>query len=284
MTSRSGQKGSFSGALVQSSWHKGKERSYLLAFVSPKRNKNLHHGWRAYCELLQKWKVPALWDFLGKRGLTVTGNKELLVNPTVICITAHNIHIAVQCLLLFGGLIKTYLYITSGDLSNIITSLRIVSTITFWRQWSGVGPYQTQGPGSMNLCSWSAFHDFSVVIQIRWKFHAVHIRDLVKWSLWNFAHGTTFVQNCVTIWFPTMKLHLKSSFHRIKITMGKSFMNWAPGVRLNINRCHLTGRSIYTWVLWYWYRIFIMESPIPERWHLINSILSKVANPSHSLP
>ena len=69
--------------------------------------------------------------FLGKRGLTVTGNKELLVNPTVICITAHNIHIAVQCLLLFGGLIKSYLYITSGDLSNIITSLRIVSTITF---------------------------------------------------------------------------------------------------------------------------------------------------------
>ena len=63
----------------------------------------------------KKWKVTALRDFLGKRGLTVTGNKELLVNHTVMCITAHNI--LPQCLLLFGGLIKSYLHITSGDLS-----------------------------------------------------------------------------------------------------------------------------------------------------------------------
>ena len=42
----------------------------------------------------KKWKVSALQDFLGKRGLTVTGNKEIRVNHTVMCITAHNIHIA----------------------------------------------------------------------------------------------------------------------------------------------------------------------------------------------
>ena len=138
MTSRSGQKGSFPGALVQS-WRKGKERSHLLAIVSPKSNKKLNHGWRAYCELLKKkkkWKVTALRDFLGKRGLTVTGNKELLVNHTVMCITmitAHDIHIAAMFVIVWGF------------------DYALCQQNTFWRQWSGVGPYQTQGPASTNL-------------------------------------------------------------------------------------------------------------------------------------
>ena len=46
--------------------------------------------------------MTALQDFLGKRGLTVTGNKELLVNHTVMCITAHNIHIAAMFVIVWG--------------------------------------------------------------------------------------------------------------------------------------------------------------------------------------
>ena len=46
--------------------------------------------------------MTALREFLGKRGLTVTGNKELLVNHTVMCITAHNIHIATMFVIVWG--------------------------------------------------------------------------------------------------------------------------------------------------------------------------------------
>ena len=34
-------------------------------------------------------------------------------------------------------------------------------------------------------------NDFSLVIQIRGKFHSTLIQVQVMWSLWNFAHGTT---------------------------------------------------------------------------------------------
>ena len=112
-----------------------------------------------------------------------------------------------------------------------------------------------------------SIHDFSVVIQIRWKYHVVQIRDWLKWSLWNVAHGTAVVQNFVAIWFPTMKLHLKSSFHRIKIRMGKSFMNWAPWSSSQYKDVILQV-DLYTWVLWYWYRIFIMEIPIGPTWKM----------------
>ena len=46
--------------------------------------------------------MPAVRDFLGKRGLTVTGNKELLVNHTVMCITAHDMHIAAMFVIVWG--------------------------------------------------------------------------------------------------------------------------------------------------------------------------------------
>ena len=36
-------------------------------------------------------------------------------------------------------------------------------------------------------------NDFSLVIQIRWKLHFALIQVVAKWSLWNFAHGTTAV-------------------------------------------------------------------------------------------
>ena len=57
-------------------------------------------------------------------------------------------------------------------------------------------------------------NDFSIVIQIL-------IQVVVKWLLWNCAHGMPavllwYVQNCVAIWFPTMKLYIYIyiKFHR----------------------------------------------------------------------
>ena len=62
---------------------------------------------------------------------------------------------------------------------------------------------------------WSGAHftnDFSIAFQIRWKFHAALIASLLKWSLWNFVHGTIamlswHVQNLVAISYPSVELH-----------------------------------------------------------------------------
>ena len=55
---------------------------------------------------------------------------------------------------------------------------------------------------------WTEVHftnDFSIVIQIRWKFHSALIKVFEKWSLWNLAHDTTavllwHVQRFVALW------------------------------------------------------------------------------------
>ena len=51
-------------------------------------------------------------------------------------------------------------------------------------------------------------NDFSIVIQIQWKFHSALIQVFHKWLLWNFAHSTTavlswHVQKFVAIWYIT---------------------------------------------------------------------------------
>ena len=141
-------------------------------------------------------------------------------------------------------------------------------------------PIPKQGT-SMNLCSWSTFHE---------RFFNLNLNSIEISCCSHPSFGETIVMKfctwhdncikCCSDMIPTIKLHLKSSFHRIWITLGKSFMNRAPGVRLSIEMSSYR----YTWVLWYWYLIFILEIPIPERWHVINSIHSKPVNPSHSLP
>ena len=201
--------------------------------------------------------------FLGKWGLKVTGNKELQVIPHIYC------RIVWYCLRV---LIKLYLCLTSGDVVTLLRSVtKYFLTAMIW------GRPIPNTKASKDLWSWSTFHEIcQSLIQIRWKFYTVLIQDFVKRSLWNFAHGTTCATFCSDM-IPTMKLHWKSSFHRIWINLGISLMNWAPGVRLNVKM----SSYMYTWVLWYCYLIFIMETPIPERWHLINSILSKAVNPSH---
>ena len=56
------------------------------------------------------------------------------------------------------------------------------------------------------------FHnDFSIAIQIRWKFRFTLISILIQWSLQNFVHGTTavlswHVQKIVAIWWPATEL------------------------------------------------------------------------------
>ena len=67
-------------------------------------------------------------------------------------------------------------------------------------------------PTPGHLPAWAAFHErFSIVIHIRRKFHSAHIRVVVKWSLRNFAHGTTtalsyHMQNYVAIRHPTFAI------------------------------------------------------------------------------
>ena len=56
-------------------------------------------------------------------------------------------------------------------------------------------------------------NDFFGLIQIRWKFHSAPIQVILKWSLWNFAHGTTvqlswLLHNYVALLYPGMELHL----------------------------------------------------------------------------
>ena len=62
--------------------------------------------------------------------------------------------------------------------------------------------------GAWGPISWMIF---SIAIQIWWKFHSALIQIIVKWSLWNLAHGTEdvllwHVQNFVAIWYHTMEL------------------------------------------------------------------------------
>ena len=56
-------------------------------------------------------------------------------------------------------------------------------------------------------------NNFSITIQMWWKFHFALIQILMKWSLQNLAHGTTaelswHVPNFVAIWSPVIELEL----------------------------------------------------------------------------
>ena len=53
---------------------------------------------------------------------------------------------------------------------------------TLLRHCNVIVSYQASGSHSTN--------DFSIVIQIRWKFHSTLIHAVIKWSLYNLVHGT----------------------------------------------------------------------------------------------
>ena len=59
-------------------------------------------------------------------------------------------------------------------------------------------------------------YDFSIAIQIQWKFHSALTQAVVKWSLWKFAYGTTavlswHVQNFVVILYLTKSNNFPSN-------------------------------------------------------------------------
>ena len=143
-------------------------------------------------------------------------------------------------------------------LTAMIWGRPILNTSTSWRTFHERFFSRSLNSTEMSCCSHPNFGEMIVMKFYTWHYNCTKFRSYM---------------------IPTIKLHLKSSFHRTWITLRKSFMNWVPGVRLNLKMSSYR----YTWVLWYWYLIFIMEIPIPERWHVINFVLSKAINPSQSL-
>ena len=67
----------------------------------------------------------------------------------------------------------------------------------------------------VQMCSGAHFtNNFSITIQMWWKFHFAPIQILIKWSLQYLAHGTTaglswHVPNFVAIWSPVIELEPK---------------------------------------------------------------------------
>ena len=81
--------------------------------------------------------------------------------------------------------------------------------VTIWvNLYTGIN-WQNTHQHNLN---WGLFHEQFLhrKIHIRWKFHSAPIQVVVKWSLWNFAHGMTavlswHVHNFVEIWYPAME-------------------------------------------------------------------------------
>ena len=96
------------------------------------------------------------------------------------------------------------------------------------------------------LCNlWPGAHftnDFSIIIQIRWKFPNALIQVVEQWSLWNFAwHNSCGVVACAKFcsgMIPYSGVTLKQIFHWIWIMMEKSFVKWAPDCIPRILNCN----------------------------------------------
>ena len=94
----------------------------------------------------------------------------------------------------------------------------------------------------LNLNSNGKLYDFSIVIQIRWKFHSALIQVVVKWSLWNFAHGTTVVVTCATF-CSDMIPNLRSPFHDLSFLENKYLVSVDDGRQ---SMCHNDGGLVLT--------------------------------------
>ena len=78
-------------------------------------------------------------------------------------------------------------------------------------------------------------NDFTITIQIRWKFHLALIQLLMTISQQNLAHATTtqlsrHVPNIVAITLLVFGWEQKWNFHHIWIVMEKLLAKWAPGL------------------------------------------------------
>ena len=107
----------------------------------------------------------------------------------------------------------------------LVRSLYWIRTLVSWwhkepvhrQPWywpKSLGPFQSQCNHTQHvpctcmwMSSWDHFtYNFSITIQMWWKFHCTLMHILTKWSLQNFAHGTTavlwwHVHNFVAIWW-----------------------------------------------------------------------------------
>ena len=98
-------------------------------------------------------------------------------------------------------------------------------------------------------------NDFSIGIQIRGKFHSTYlIKVVVKWSLWNFAHGV-----CKILSDMRPENGVTPIFHRIVIVMEKSFAHHENGWSgLTTLYRWLSARKTYlTPLLTHWSYIFL---------------------------
>ena len=121
--------------------------------------------------------------------------------------------------------------------------------------------------GICNCSSGTHFtNDFSITIQIRWKFHLALIQLLVIISRQNLAHATTAqlvpcAKYCsdhyIIIW-----MRAKWNFHHIWIVMEKLLVKWAPDT---CRTCHiwswyLMGKQCFL-ILPKWWNFDILHDP-----------------------
>ena len=115
-------------------------------------------------------------------------------------------------------------------------------------------------------------NNFSITIQMWWKFHFALIQILIKWSLQYLAHGTTaglswHVPNFYCDVIISNWIRAKWNFHHIWIVMEKSLVKWVPDPLMgNLGKgnqekygtkCHHNKPSFsfdYSWWIWLWLR------------------------------
>ena len=108
--------------------------------------------------------------------------------------------------------------------NNTLIYVHILLIVDSWSDEAVLSPMQlttnhTQGPISRMIF-------FFIIIQIRWKFYSALIQVDMKWSQWNFSHGTTAV-GCVKL-LPYNGVTLTPIFHRIWTTMEKIVPEMGP--------------------------------------------------------
>ena len=132
---------------------------------------------------------------------------------------------------------------------------------------------------SMNLCSWSTFHERFFSRKLNWiDISCCSYPSFGEMIVMTFCTWHDYWENFCMDMISTIKLHLSQIRWKLDFILGKSFMKWAPGLRLSIKM----SAYRYTWVLWY--RVSYLYNGNPNYWKMTRYILSRAVNPSHSLP
>ena len=113
---------------------------------------------------------------------------------------------------------NTVLYKMQLTTDMILLCIFVRHSLTLWPQNHSVMEYDTTidircSKATQYTPGAHFTNDFSITIQMWWKFHFALIQVLIKWSLQNLAHGTTAelswrVPNFVAIWSTVIELEL----------------------------------------------------------------------------